>query len=236
MPKILISLATYNERENLPELTRQIFLMIPEADILVVDDSSPDGTADWVRERIKSESRLKLLQRPGKMGLGSAILAAMDYAETGGYDFFINLDADGSHPPRFLPAMLNKAKEGFDVVIGSRYVPGGKIRGWSLPRKMMSRTINFYARWVLGLKTRDNSGSFRCCRVALLRKWDRTAIIAAGYAFLEEMLFRLKKLGAAFAEIPIEFEERRSGQSKLNIREALSALLLILLIGTGLRK
>ena len=231
-PRFLISLATYNECENLPTLTAQIFEFAPDADILVVDDSSPDGTADWVEEQMQSDSRFKLIKRPGKQGLGTAILAAMEYAIQNGYDFLINMDADLSHPPRFLPAIRAKAEEGFfDVVIGSRYVSGGKIEGWTLSRRLMSRGINFYARWLLGLKTHDNSGSFRCYRTTLLQQLDPKSILSQGYSFFEEILYRLRKLGGTFTEVPITFEERRVGKSKLNVKEIIAALFLLLRIG-----
>jgi dolichol-phosphate mannosyltransferase len=215
----------------LPVLVAQIFEFAPDADILIVDDSSPDGTADWVEERRHGDPRFKLIKRAGKLGLGSAVLAAMDYAIQNDYDFLINMDADMSHPPRFLPGLRAKAEEGFDVVIGSRYISGGRIEGWSLSRHLMSRAINLYAKVLLGLKTRDNSGSFRCYRVTLLRRLDPETILSKGYSFFEEILFRLNKLGGTFAEVPITFEERRSGQSKLNIKEVLMALGLLLRIG-----
>jgi dolichol-phosphate mannosyltransferase len=230
-PRFLISLATYNERENLPILAEQIFDAAPDVDILVIDDSSPDGTADWVEETMQHDSRFKLIKRSCKQGIGSAVLAAIDYAVQNGYDFLINMDADLSHPPRFLPMMRAKAEEGFDVVIGSRYVPGGKIEGWSWYRRWMSRGINFYARWLLGLKTQDNSGSFRCYRTALLQQLKPNGIISRGYSFFEEILYRHCKLGGTFAEVPITFEERRRGHSKLNVKEILLALWLILRIG-----
>jgi dolichol-phosphate mannosyltransferase len=230
-PRLLISLATYNERENLPVLSAQIFEFAPDADILVVDDSSPDGTADWIEEQMQTDARFKFIKRTGKQGLGTAVLAAMDYAVQNDYDFLINMDADLSHPPRFLPAMRAKADEGYDVVIGSRYVSGGKIVGWSFTRRLMSRGINLYARWLLGLKTLDNSGSFRCYRTALLRRLDSQSILSRGYSFFEEVLFRLRKLDATFAEVPITFEERRIGQSKLNVREIIIALWLLLRMG-----
>jgi len=231
--RILISLATYNERGNLPTLAAQIFEFAPEADILVVDDSSPDGTADWVEEQMQTDARFKLIKRTGKLGLGSAVLSAMDYAVQNNYEFLINMDADLSHPPRFLPAIRSKAEEGFDVVIGSRYVSGGSIEGWSLTRRVMSRAINIYARCLLGLKTRDNSGSYRCYRVALLSRLEPPSVLSRGYSFFEEILYRLRKLGGTFAEVPITFEERRMGQSKLNVKEVFIALWLLLRIGLG---
>ena len=231
--RILISLATYNERENLPTLAAQIFEYAPNADILVVDDSSPDGTANWVEKQTQSDARFKLIKRTGKLGLGSAVLVAIDYAVQNGYDFLVNMDADLSHSPRFLPAIRAKAEEGFDVVIGSRYVSGGSIEGWSRIRRLMSRAINIYARCLLGLKTRDNSGSYRCYRVTLLRQLDQKSILSQGYSFFEEVLFRLHTLGGTFAEVPITFEERRMGQSKLNVKEVFVALWVLLRIGIG---
>ena len=231
--RLLISLATYNERGNLPTLTAQIFEYAPDADILIVDDSSPDGTADWVEEKMQTDPRLKLIKRSGKLGLGSAVLAAMDYAVQNGYDFLINMDADLSHPPRFLPEIRAKAEEGIDVVIGSRYIPGGNIEGWSYTRRLMSQAINLYARYLLGLKTRDNSGSYRCYRVTLLSRLEPQSILSHGYSFFEEILFRLRKLGGTFAEVPITFEERHMGQSKLNVKEIFVALWVLLRIGVG---
>ncbi|MDR0328378.1 MAG: polyprenol monophosphomannose synthase [Planctomycetaceae bacterium] len=229
--RFIISLATYNERENLPILAAQIFESAPDVDILVIDDSSPDGTADWVEETMQHDSRFKLIKRSSKQGIGSAVLAAIDYAIYNGYDFLINMDADLSHPPRFLPMMRSKAEEGFDVVIGSRYVSGGSVEGWAWYRRWMSRGINFYARCLLGLKTQDNSGSFRCYRTSLLKQLKPNGIISRGYSFFEEILYRIRKLGGTFAEVPITFEERRKGQSKLNVKEIIIALWLILRIG-----
>lgn len=233
MSRFLISLATYNERENLPLITEEIFAVAPDVDILVVDDNSPDGTGDWVAERLDTEPRFHLIRRSGKLGLGTATLAAMQYAVENEYDFLLNMDADLSHPPRSIPSIREKAAEGFDVVIGSRYVPGGGVEGWPLYRRLMSWGINFYARSLLGLKTRDNSGAFRCYRVELLKKLDPDMVVSKGYSFQEEILYRLRNLGATFAEVPITFADRRFGSSKINKREAISALWLLLLIACG---
>jgi dolichol-phosphate mannosyltransferase len=234
MSHFLISLATYNERENLPLITREIFEIAPDVDILVIDDNSPDGTGDWVAEQVKREPRLKLLRRSGKLGLGTATLAAMKYAIENQYDFLLNMDADLSHPPRYLSAIRSKAEEKdkkFDVVIGSRYILGGGVEGWPWYRQLMSRCINLYAKIFLGLKTKDNSGAFRCYRVDLLKKLDETKIISKGYSFQEEILYRLKKLGATFAEVPIIFVDRRFGSSKINQKETLNALWILFRIG-----
>ena len=233
MSRYLISLATYNERENLPLITKEIFEFAPDVDILVVDDNSPDGTGDWVAEQMISEPRLKLLRRSGKLGLGTATLAAMNYAIESDYDFLLNMDADLSHPPKYLPAIREKTEEGtgYDVVIGSRYVPGGGVEGWPFYRRFMSRGINLYAKIFLGLKTKDNSGAFRCYRVELLKKLDQSSIISKGYSFQEEILYRLRKLGATFAEVPIIFVDRRFGSSKINKKETVTALWLLFRIG-----
>lgn len=231
MERILVSLATYNERENLPLITEEIFQVAPEVDILVVDDNSPDGSGDWVAERMRDEPRLKLLRRSGKLGLGSALIAAMRYAVENDYDFLLNMDADLSHPTRFIPALLEKAREGTDVVIGSRYVPGGGVDGWPWYRKVMSRSINWYARLFLGLRTRDNSGAFRCYRTKTLEKLEFDSVLSKGYSFQEEILYRLKKHDATFAEVPIIFVDRRFGQSKINNKETLLALWIMFRLG-----
>ncbi|MDR3109478.1 MAG: polyprenol monophosphomannose synthase [Planctomycetaceae bacterium] len=228
--RYLISLLTYNEIENLPIITKEIFEVAPDVDILVVDDNSPDGTSDWAAEQMQTEPRLKLIKRASKQGLGTATLAAMNYAIENEYDYLINLDADISHPPRYIPELRKKAEEGVDVVIGSRYTKGGKIEGWSLIRRLMSKAINFYARTILGLKTKDNSGSFRCYKTDKLKTLDHKKIVSKGYAFLEEVLYRLKKQKATFAEVPITFVERKYGKSKINKKEAITALCNILYI------
>ena len=232
MPRTLVAVATYNEIENLPELSGQIFAHLPETDLLVIDDGSPDGTGEWAAAQAAENPRFLLLERGAKKGLGTAVLEAFRSAIEGGYDYLINLDADFSHPPALLPLLLDTAvREKIDVVIGSRYVKGGKIIGWPLTRKVMSRGINTWARLFLRLSTKDNSGSMRCYHVDALRKLDLAQIRSQGYSFFEEVLFRLKKRGATFREIPITFTDRVRGSSKINKKEALKALGLLLLIG-----
>ncbi|MCA9080022.1 MAG: polyprenol monophosphomannose synthase [Planctomycetaceae bacterium] len=221
-PRILVSLCTYNERENIELLLPEIRQHLPQADVLVVDDNSPDGTGNYVRELQAASPWLKLISRAGKLGLGTATVAAFQFAIAQQYDLLVNLDADFSHPPRFLPDLVAAAATS-DVIIGSRYVPGGSIEGWGPVRHFMSQGINLYARCLLGLKTRDNSGAFRCYRVPRLCEVDWSASRAKGYAFQEEILFRLKQLGCTFTEVPIHFAERRYGQTKINWKEAVSA-------------
>ncbi len=226
-PRVLITLCTYNERENIARLIPEIRQIVPEADLLVIDDHSPDGTGELAETMAAEDPQVHVLHRTGKQGLGTAMIAGFQYAIERHYDFLVNLDADCSHPPRFLPALLAKAPT-TDLVIGSRYVDGGGIQGWSLWRHIMSRAINLYTRLLLGLSTRDNSGSYRCYRVDRLAELPVSAIRARGYAILEEILFRCQRAGWSIDEVPIQFEERRYGQSKINWKEAVSTLWTIL--------
>jgi dolichol-phosphate mannosyltransferase len=228
--RTLVTVATYNEIENLPQLTEAIWQVAPQADILVIDDNSPDGTGKWCDERVASESRLKCVHRPGKLGLGTATIAAMQYAIEHDYDYVLNMDADFSHHPRYIPAIL-AGMQATDVSIGSRYCPGGGTKDWPFKRRFMSWAVNTYARTLLGLKPKDTSGAFRCYRVSLLKQLDFATIKSRGYSFQEEILWRLKRLGARMSETPIIFADREHGQSKINKQEALAALVVILRLG-----
>jgi dolichol-phosphate mannosyltransferase len=228
--RLLVTLCTYNERDNLPALIPEIWRYAPQADILVIDDNSPDGTGAVADEWAVRDPRVHVLHRPGKLGLGTATLAGFRYAIEHDYTLLLNLDADFSHHPRHIPALLECMRRA-DVAIGSRYVAGGGVVGWGLRRKLMSRGINGYARLLLRLKTRDNSGAYRCFRVARLRELDLEAVISRGYAVQEEILYRCRRIGCTFAETPITFDDRRYGQSKINAREALAALVIILRLG-----
>ncbi len=259
MSKTLVVIATYNEIENLPRLVDSIFTVLPEAHVLVIDDNSPDGTGTWCLDRKSRDSRFDCVIRSGKLGLGTAVQAGMQFAMTNEYDFLINMDADFSHPPEKLPELLAAMEAGenscepdqrnvaetphlmhglrqIDVAIGSRYVPSGKIKGWPLSRRLMSRAVNFYARICLGLRTRDNSGAYRCYRVATLQRIladriSRGEIRSKGYSFFEEILFLLRRGGAEMVEIPITFTDRKFGKSKINLREAVKAIGIIFLLG-----
>lgn len=234
-PRTLVAVATYNEIDNLPRLVDEVFRQAPQVDILVVDDNSPDGTGRWCDARALQEPRFHVLHRAAKLGLGSATRAAIRYAIDQGYTRLLTLDADFSHSPRHVPELLARleAADGHqaDVVIGSRYVRGGGIRGWPLGRRLMSRLLNFATRWLLDLPVRDCSGGFRCFRVATLQRVDWDAAGAQGYAFLEEMLWHLHRHGARFAEVPIQFLDRQKGRSKISFREAAAAAFTILRLG-----
>jgi dolichol-phosphate mannosyltransferase len=232
MPRVLVTLCTYNERENLVALVPEIRRTLPEADVLVIDDGSPDGTGALADDLASSDPQVRVLHRAGKLGLGSAILAGLRRAISDGYDFVINMDADFSHDPRHLRALL-ACMDRADVAIGSRYVPGGGIEGWGPLRHFMSRGINWYARLLLGLTTRDNSGAYRCYRCAKLSQIDFDCVRARGYAFQEEILYRCRRVGCRFEETPIVFRDRRYGTSKINWRESAAALWIILRLGAG---
>ena len=225
--RLLVTLCTYNERDNLAPLIAEVWRFAPDAEILVVDDGSPDGTGKVADELADADPRVHVLHRPGKLGLGTATVAAFQYGVEHGYDLLINLDADFSHHPRYIPSLLT-AMDQADVAIGSRYVAGGGVVGWGLRRHFMSRAINWYARTLLRLKTRDNSGAYRCYRVAKLREMDLDRFLARGYAIQEETLYRCRRCGCRFQETPIIFEERRYGSSKINLGESIAACWVIL--------
>lgn len=216
--------------ENLPDLVCQIQEVAPGAHLLIIDDNSPDGTGRWAEQRAIDDPQLTAIIREGKQGLGSAILLALAYAIDRDFTFVINLDADFSHPINALPRIVQSMDEagGRDIVIGSRYTRGGGVKGWPLHRRLMSRAVNLYARWLLRLPVKDCSGGYRCFRVSKLKDFDLGVVEATGYAFHEEILYHLRRAGARFGETPIMFTDRRFGQSKINVREAFLALWIIL--------
>lgn len=233
--KTLVMTATYNEIDNLPQLVEEVFHFAPEVDFLVIDDNSPDGTGRWCDEQAAANPKIHCVHRSGKLGLGTAIIAGMKYAIEHGYDYVLNMDADFSHHPRYLPAMIATMSppdvQPVDVAIGSRYVPGGGTEGWPLKRKLISRAVNLYARWLLWLKPKDVSGGYRNYRVSKLKELPLDQIRSRGYSFQEEVLWLLRRRGARFAEVPIIFADRERGQSKINRSEAWSALRIIFQLG-----
>ena len=183
-------------------------------------------------QRGKEDPRVHCLHREGKLGLGTAIIAGMKYGIEHGYKYVLNMDADFSHQPKYLPD-LRAGMDSADVMIGSRYVSGGGVEGWSWFRRFMSGGVNLYARWLLGLKVKDCSGAFRCYRTELLAKLDFGRVRSRGYSFMEEILWHLKRLGARFGETPIVFVDRAAGRSKINAKEALAALWIIFALGVS---
>jgi dolichol-phosphate mannosyltransferase len=224
--RLLVTLCTYNERQNLENLVPVIFRYAPDAHIVIIDDNSPDGTGRFADELAAENPAIKVLHRTGKQGLGSATLLGFNYGIDNDYELLVNLDADFSHHPQHIPAML-ECMDRADVAIGSRYIKGGGVEGWGLKRHFMSKSINLYARLLLGLKTNDNSGSFRCYRVARLAELDLAAVRSKGYSFQEEILYRLERIDCRFEETPIYFANRRFGETKINMQEAVSAMVVL---------
>ena len=225
--KTLVAIATYNEIETLPSLVDEILRLLPSAEILVVDDNSPDGTGDWCDELARTDARVKCIHRAGKLGLGSATLTAIRVALDGPYDVVVTMDADWSHDPKYLPALV-AATQTADVALGSRYCAGGRIEGWPFHRRVLSRWNNRLSRVLLRLPVFDSSGAFRAYRVAVLTKFNLQDVRATGYSYLEEILWHLRRAGATFAEVPFTFHERRAGKSKINVQEALAKLTTLL--------
>ncbi len=229
-PGILVGISTYNEKENLPTLLAAIHEQLPAAHILIVDDNSPDGTGQLADGLAAKDSRIRVLHRAGKLGLGTAIVAAMKHAVAHGYEFHLNMDADFSHHPKYLPAMAAAAPYA-DVVIGSRYIPGGGVRNWPWSRYLISSGVNVLSRVLLGLWANDVSGGYRCYRVAKLKQLNLDDIWSRGYSFQEELLYRCRRVGCRIKEVPIIFEDRRAGKSKVNWKESVRSLATLLALG-----
>jgi dolichol-phosphate mannosyltransferase len=227
--RLLISIATYNERANLRGLVSDILGYVPHANVLIVDDASPDGTGQLADELAAADPRVHVLHRRGKLGLGSAILAGMKYALDGSYQRFVSMDADRSHDPKYLPTLTEL--NGCDVKIGSRYIPGGGVENWPMSRYVISRGVNVLTRVLLSIPARDASGGFRCYRTALLKQIDLEHLWSKGYSFQEEMLFRCILAGARIQETPIVFADRREGASKANVKEMVRSLSVLLKLG-----
>jgi dolichol-phosphate mannosyltransferase len=228
--RLLVSLATYNERDNLGPLLTEIKCFAPDADVLVIDDNSPDGTGQVADEWAATHSWVHVLHRPGKLGLGTATLAAVRYALENDYDYLLNMDADFSHHPRYLPTLL-AGMDRNDVMIGSRYVKGGGTENWPLSRRCISTSVNLLVRFLMGLPAHDCSGAFRCYRLSKLRRARLDRIISRGYSFQQEMLFRCFRAGCKIGETPIIFENRRAGVSKVNLFEATRSLSILVWLG-----
>ena len=216
MNEALIIIPTYNERENLKSLCDQVLTALPSADLLIVDDNSPDGTGQLADQMAAENPRINVLHRSGKLGLGTAYIAGFHYALSKGYQFVFEMDADFSHDPVYLPALLGAAKDGAGVVIGSRRVPGGGTENWGLGRQLISAGGSLYARTILGLDVRDLTSGFKCFRREVLAAIDLDAVRSNGYSLQIEMTYRAVRKGFSVAEVPIIFIDRRAGQSKMS--------------------
>ena len=227
--KTLIIIATYNERDNIVPLLNDIFTTVPEVDVLVIDDSSPDKTYELVEElqSDKYSKQLFLLKRAGKLGLGTAYVAGFNWGLERNYEVIMHMDADFSHNPKYIPQFLREIKTN-DLVIGSRYIDGGGVVNWGFIRKCISRGGSIYSRAILGIKIHDLTGGFKCFRRNVLESIGINELKSTGYSFQVETTYKTYLNGFKIKEIPIIFEDRRVGQSKMSSTIFLEALLMII--------
>lgn len=225
MPSPLVVIPTYNERENLAAIVGRVLAAEPAAAVLVVDDASPDGTGVLADELAAADERVLVRHRAGKEGLGAAYLDAFAWALEAGYDPIVQMDADGSHLPEQLDGLLAPLGEGADLVIGSRWIPGGRIENWPRYRELLSRGGSAYARWVLRLPTRDATAGYRAFRAEGLRRMRLDEVHTKGYGFQVDMLWHAHEAGLQVVEVPVTFVERELGRSKMSVGIVLEAML-----------
>ncbi len=221
--RVLVLIPTYNERENLPLIVERVLASVPTADVLVVDDGSPDGTGDIADKLAANEERVQVLHRTAKAGLGAAYVAGFRVGLAAGYDVLVEMDADGSHAPEQLPRLLEAVGHS-DLVLGSRWVPGGQVINWPKFREVLSRGGNLYTRLALGINLHDATGGYRAYRREVLQTIDLSAISSQGYCFQVDLAWRAVQAGFRVTEVPITFAERERGESKMSgniVREAL---------------
>jgi dolichol-phosphate mannosyltransferase len=228
-PRVWIIVPTYNERENVGPICEAILATVPQASILFVDDASPDGTGELADGLARQHPNVAVLHREAKQGLGRAYVAAFRHVLARGADVVVQMDADFSHPMRFLPALLAPlASDRADLVLGSRYIRGGQIPRWNIMRRLVSRGGSLFAGIVLLMPYRDLTGGFKAFRATVLKAIDLDHLHAGGYAFQIETTFRARLAGARIVEVPITFEERRAGQSKMSMGIFTEAFRLVL--------
>src|ERR1700736_168191 len=224
----LICIPTYNEASNVLPLVQRVHEAAPDADVLVIDDASPDGTGELVRDQMLKDARLEIMSRPGKLGLGTAYMAGFAYGLQHGYASVLTMDSDFSHPPERIPALIAAVEAGAHLSVGSRYVPGGAIQGWAPGRRVLSGTANFVARQLLLLHTHDCTGGFRCYSLRALQFLVTQPLRSSGYSALVELLTRCERAGLTIVELPITFTDRTVGQSKISRQEIFRAMLTVL--------
>jgi dolichol-phosphate mannosyltransferase len=221
--RVWVVLPTYNEIDNLQAISTAILDHLPRATVLVVDDASPDGTGDLADRLAGADDRIRVLHRAGKEGLGKAYRHGFRVALDGGAGIVVQMDADFSHDPAELPRLLGAIADGADVAIGSRYVPGARVEGWPLSRRLISRGGGRYASMLLGLPVKDPTGGFKCFRADALRSIGLSGLQAGGYAFQIETTYRAARLGLRVVEVPITFRDRTRGNSKMSAGIAVEA-------------
>ena len=225
MAKALIIVPTYNEAENVRGIAAQLLAALPVADVLFVDDNSPDGTGAILDEMAAADPRVHVMHRAGKLGLGTAYIEGFRWGLERDYPYLFEMDADGSHDPKYLPQMLSLAEDGADVVVGSRNIPGGGTENWGIGRQLLSKGGSFYARMILGIDVRDVTAGFVCWRRHVLSSLELSNIDSNGYSFQIEMKYRAIQQGFRIVETPIVFVDRRVGQSKMSRAIVAEALL-----------
>ena len=224
---VAVVLPTYNEAENIERLLRELRRIVPEARLVVVDDSSPDGTGELAERCAAELGSIDVVHRAVKDGLGNAYRFAFRRVIDDGFDVVVTMDSDFSHDPEVVPSLLGRIDAGADAVIGSRYVPGGGTQDWPLHRRLLSRWGNVYTGWILGVRARDCTSGFRAYRSSALSAIDPDSTRADGYAFLTELVVRLSRRGARIDEVPIVFVDRRYGTSKMSSRIVIESMLLV---------
>jgi glycosyltransferase involved in cell wall biosynthesis len=225
--RVLVVLPTFNEAATIESILGRVRRALPEASILVVDDGSPDGTAKIAADVGDRSGNVEVLSRRSKMGLGSAYRDGFGWGLERGYEAFVEMDSDFSHDPDALPTIVAPLGDGYEVCIGSRYVPGGSIPNWSLPRRMLSRGGNIYADLLLGLGVSDSTAGFRAYSASVLGRIDLSSVQAESYGFQIEMTYRAIKVGARIREVPIRFVDRELGTSKMSTYTVIEALGLV---------
>ena len=213
--RVLVIIPTYNERENVETIVGRVRAAVPEAEILVADDNSPDGTGKIADRLAAADDQVHVLHRAGKEGLGAAYIAGFHWGMDHGFDVLVEMDADGSHQPEELPRLLSALGDA-DLVIGSRWVRGGRVVNWPINREILSRGANIYARVMLGLPVRDSTGGYRAYRVTTLQKIEIDGVSSQGYCFQVDLTLRTVRNGLRVVEVPIRFVERTHGASKMS--------------------
>jgi len=220
--RVLVVIPTYNEADNIKIIVDRVRQAVPQVDILIADDNSPDGTGRIADELTAGDERVHVLHRPGKQGLGAAYVAGFGWAREHGYEAVVEMDADGSHAPEELPRLLDALSEA-DAVLGSRYVPGGTVLNWPTSRMLISRSGNLYVRMALGMPFRDATGGYRAYRMPVLDKMEIDSVSSQGYCFQVDLAWRAYRQGFRVTEVPITFADRERGASKMSqsiVREA----------------
>ena len=232
--RILVVTPTYNESGNVERFVDGVLRWMPEANVMIVDDASPDGTGDIADRMAAADPRIRVMHRPGKLGLGTAYLQAFERGLADGYDLFFEMDADLSHDPTYLPSFLKAVERGADVVIGSRNIPGGGVTGWGFGRHLLSKGGSLYSRVILGVDVRDLTSGYKAFRADALRGIDLSTVQSNGYSFQIELTYRALEKGFKVVEVPIHFVDRTHGTSKMSRRIFVEAVGVVWKLRLGL--